>query len=132
MQRLAWLSRALVALGVGGYAASAFSQESWWTNWFKRPAVSTDVAPEPGVRWQPRQPLPPVTVPAVAPAPEQATPLTLAELTEFALRNNPRARQAWYAARAAAAGIGIEQADFLPQITGTFGVNRVRPISGTT
>ena len=132
MQRLARLSRVLLALGVGGYAASVWSQESWWNNWFKRPTTSTEVAPQPGVMWQPRQPLPAVTAPAVAPAPEHAVPLTLAELTEYALRNNPRARQAWYAARAAAAGVGIEQADFLPQITGTFGVNRVRPISGTT
>ncbi|HEX9584473.1 MAG TPA: TolC family protein, partial [Gammaproteobacteria bacterium] len=44
-------------------------------------------------------------------------PLSLPELTEFALQNNPRSRQAWYAARAAAAGIGIERSDDLPQIT---------------
>ena len=132
MQRLARLSRALVALGLGGYAASVWSQESWWNSWFKMPAKSVETTPEPGTMWQSRQPLPPVTKPALAPAPEHATPLTLAELTEYALRNNPRARQAWYAARAAAAGVGIEQADFLPQLTGTFGVNRIRPISGTT
>ena len=44
-------------------------------------------------------------------------PLSLPELTEFALQNNSRTRQAWFAARAAAAGIGIERADDLPQIT---------------
>jgi outer membrane protein len=33
---------------------------------------------------------------------------------------------------ASAAGIGIEEADFLPQLTGTFGANRIRPVSGTT
>jgi TolC family type I secretion outer membrane protein len=132
MQRLACLTRVLVALGVGGYAASAWSQQSWWSNWFKMPAISTEVSPEPGIPWQPRQPLPPVSAPPTAPVPEQSAPMTLAELTEYALRNNPRARQAWYAARAAAAGVGIEQADFLPQITGAFGVNRIRPVSGTT
>ena len=58
-----------------------------------------------------------------------AAPLTLAELTEFALRNNARTRQAWFAARAAAAGVGLEQADLLPTVTGNFGVNRVRPVS---
>lgn len=44
-------------------------------------------------------------------------PLSLPELTELALQNNPRTRQAWHGARAAAAGIGIEHADDLPQIT---------------
>ena len=61
-----------------------------------------------------------------------AAPLTLPELTEFALRNNPRARQAWFAARAAAAGVGIEQGDDLPQITASVGFNRAQPVSGTT
>ena len=92
----------------------------------------SNVAPAPGVMWSPRGPLPPVPPPAVAPAPQTATALTLAELTEFALRNSPRARQAWFASRAAAAGVGVEQADTLPQLTGTFTATRVRPISGTT
>jgi outer membrane protein TolC len=56
----------------------------------------------------------------------------LAELTEYALRNNPRAREAWFAARAAASGVGIEQADLLPQITGLVAASRVRPVSATT
>ncbi|HET7158343.1 MAG TPA: TolC family protein, partial [Burkholderiales bacterium] len=69
---------------------------------------------------QPLKPLPAGTV------------LTLPELTEYALRNNPRARQAWFAARAAAAGVGIEMADDLPTITGSMGLSRVRPVSGTS
>jgi outer membrane protein TolC len=56
----------------------------------------------------------------------------LAELTEFALRNNPKTRQAWHAARAAAAGVGVEQADLLPQITANYNLTRVQPISATT
>lgn len=59
-------------------------------------------------------------------------PLSLPELTEFALRSNPRTRQTWLAARAAAAGVGIEQADRLPQISAAFAATRVRPISNTT
>jgi outer membrane protein TolC len=100
---------------------------------FRNPfRFSHDVAPHPGVPWQPSQPLPQVPAPATTQPPETAAPLTLAELTEFALRNNPRTRQAWFAARAAAAGVGIEQADLLPTLTGNFGLNRVRPVSGTT
>lgn len=43
--------------------------------------------------------------------------MSLPELTEYALQNNPRTRQAWYTARAAAAGIGLERADDLPRIS---------------
>lgn len=71
----------------------------------------------PGSRWQPAVVLPQVPeAPSVRlPVPERA--LSLPELTELALQNNPRTRQAWHAARAAAAGIGIERADDLPQIS---------------
>lgn len=58
--------------------------------------------------------------------PAGAPPLSLPELTELALQNNPRTRQAWYAARAAAAGVGIQQAQDLPQITGTVNLQRGR------
>jgi len=76
--------------------------------------------------------LPPVPAPASAPQPASPAPLALAELTEYALRNNPRARQAWFAARAAAAGVGLEQADMLPQLTGLVAASRLRPVSATT
>ena len=36
------------------------------------------------------------------------------------MRNNPLTRQAWFAALAAAAGIGIEQAQRLPQISALY------------
>ena len=132
MQRLGRMARALTVLGLACYATSGWSQESWWSRWFRVPAASTEVAPAAGAKWEPRQPLPTVTAPAVPAVPERTGALTLAELTEYALRHNPRARQAWHAARAAAAGIGIEQADYLPQVTGTFAASRVRPVSGTT
>jgi outer membrane protein len=73
------------------------------------------VPSHPGVQWQP-----PFELPQVPDAPGSLStdrPLSLPELTEFALQNNPRTRQAWYAARAAAAAIGIERSDYLPQIT---------------
>ena len=77
----------------------------------------------PGTRWQPSFALPGVPDPAAVPAPG-TRPLSLPELTEFALLNNPRTRQAWYAARAAAAGVGIERADDLPRITATATLQR--------
>jgi outer membrane protein len=71
----------------------------------------------PGMIWRPQEALPPVPPAPTSPIPVADRPLSLPELTEFALRNNPRARQAWFAVRAAAAGVGIERADDLPQIT---------------
>ncbi len=56
-------------------------------------------------------------------------PLSLPELTEFALRNNPRTRQSWLAARAAAAGVAIEQADLLPQISASYAVTRNQQVT---
>ena len=86
----------------------------------------------PAVPLESREPLPAVTPPATAPQPASTEPLTLAELTEFALRNNPRTRQAWFGAQAAAAGVGVEQADLLPTITGGASLLRIKPVSGTT
>ncbi|MGH8633979.1 MAG: TolC family protein, partial [Burkholderiales bacterium] len=71
----------------------------------------------PGVRWQSPEALPLVPVPPSASLPADDRPLSLPELTELALQNNPRTRQAWYATRAEAAGVGIERADDLPRIT---------------
>lgn len=71
----------------------------------------------PGMRWQSPDALPQVPAAPLSPLPEGDRPLSLPELTEFALRNNPRTRQAWFAARAAAAGVGIERSDILPTIT---------------
>lgn len=56
-------------------------------------------------------------------------PLSLPELTEFALRNNPRTRQSWLSARAAAAGVAIEQADLLPQISAGYAMTRNQQVT---
>jgi len=78
------------------------------------------------------EPLPPVAAPGAASETLSGDKaLTLPELTEFALRNNPRTRQAWYAARAAAAGLGVTLGDDLPTVAGGYSVARTRPISGT-
>lgn len=95
--------------------------------------IEARVGRAPHEAWRPTDPLPTVPVPAQAePLSATAAPLSLPELTEFALRNNPRTRQAWLAARAAAAGVGIERADLLPQITANYALTRTRPVSATT
>jgi outer membrane protein len=119
----AFLKRALVPLlgGAGLFLAvmavpAADSRDPFSTERFLPPA--------PGLRWQSPMPLPSLPdVPGerIAAADQ---PLSLPELTEFALLNNPRTRQAWYGARAVAVGVGIEQAGSLPQITGTVNAQR--------
>lgn len=89
------------------------------------------IAPAPNKRWEPTQALPTVTVPEAAGAIADGKALTLPELTEFALQNNPRTRQAWFAARAAAASLGVTMGDALPQVAGAYQVARTRPISNT-
>lgn len=129
MQRYSRLWLALAAL-VG---CSIATPSAWSQSWRDDPLdTESDTVPTPGTRWEPSRALPAVTAPASPLQPNQATPLSLAELTEFALRNNPKTRQAWYAARAAAAGVGVEQADLLPQITVNYNLTRVQPISATT
>jgi outer membrane protein len=77
------------------------------------------VPPAPGRSWQSPFELPSVPQPPGAAATLPDRPLTLPELTEFALQNNPRTRQAWFAARAAAAAVGLEKSDDFPQISAT-------------
>lgn len=125
-------SALLTALCATAFPVRAESQQ-FWQYWRYDPfGTESKVAPAPGVRWEPQFPLPPVPAPAQTEGLRSAGPLTLPELTEFALRNNPRTRQAWLAARAAAAGVGIEQAGDLPQITASYGISRNRPVSATS
>lgn len=85
----------------------------------------------PGIRWQSPDALPRVPDAPSAQLPVAARPLSLPELTEFALQNNPKTRQAWYAARAQAAGVGIEKADYLPRITAEVAGQRSESTSQT-
>jgi len=129
MQRLESIGRGFIALALITIASNVWSQRFFGPDPFR---TEGKVSPAPQLPWQPTVPLPAIPVPPTTPQPSASAPLTLPELTEYALRNNPRARQAWFAARAAAAGVGIEQADLLPQLSGLFAASRVRPVSATT
>lgn len=106
----------------------AFAQSTLRDPW----GTDGSVSPAPNLRWESSLPLPAVTAPAVGGDLPRKPSMSLPELTEFALRNNPRTRQAWLSARAAAAGVAIEKADLLPQISAAYGVTRTQPISATT
>jgi len=101
--------------------------------WVRDPfGMEQKTAPAPEKRWEPDRELPTVPVPEPSGTLASERALTLPELTEFALRNNPRTRQAWYAARAAAASLGFAKGDDLPEIAAAYTVTRQRPLSGTT
>src|SRR5690242_19320178 len=123
-----WRSIAAVGLGLfvtGAHAAS----ESWIKDPFR---IEHKTSPAPEKRWEPTGPLPSVAVPAASGTISSDGALTLPELTEFVLRNNPRTRQAWFAARAAAAALGVAEGDDLPSITGNWSFLRSHPVSGTS
>jgi TolC family type I secretion outer membrane protein len=78
------------------------------------------VAPSPAQAWTPPAdavpPVPPkveTTLPAGVTA---DTPVTLAQIVDIALANNPATRQAWLAARAAQANLGSAQSAYYPEI----------------
>jgi outer membrane protein len=96
--------------------------------------VESLTAPAANLPWRPDRPLPALTRPEQAPTvPAQFSgPLSLADLTDLALLLNPRTRQAWLAARAEAAAVGIEDADDWPTITGLYSHRIGRLVSATS
>lgn len=80
--------------------------------------------PRPGSSWPVPEQLRAPTFKSPLPLP--ARPLTLAELTDFALLNSPRTREVWAAARAEAAALGAAEAAFFPTIDGLISATRTR------
>lgn len=118
---------------------STHSSAQWWQEvtspgWWKDPfGIEQKTSPKPEQPWRPAEALPAVPAPKPpAQAPRADQPLTLPELTEFALLNNPRTRQAWLSARASAAALGVAKADDFPTISGGYAYNRSHPVSGTS
>ncbi|MBY0270732.1 MAG: TolC family protein [Burkholderiales bacterium] len=91
--------------------------------------ADASVSPAPNLRWETALPLPAVSAPVTTVELARNQLLSLPELTEFALRNNPRTRQSWLAARASAAGVAIEKADLLPQISAAYNVTRSQQVA---
>ena len=94
-------------------------------------ALTTPAANQP---WVADKPLPQVPAPAALqtlPA-ELNRPLSLAELTELALRLNLKTQQAWLQARAEAAAIGIQRAGDWPQLSALVNHRIGRSVSATS
>jgi outer membrane protein TolC len=94
--------------------------------------VDRNVSPAPNLKWEPTLTLPEVRAPQRGRLPAGTAPLSLPELTEMALQNNPKTRQAWFAARAAAANVGVEKSDDFPTIIGGYSITRSQQVSNTS
>jgi outer membrane protein TolC len=77
-----------------------------------------------------------VETPARPPAPEvppdiaeRIASLTLTDIVDLALRNNPSTRLSWSNARAAAAAYGSSKGAYYPPIDGSVGVTRIKTLS---
>lgn len=84
--------------------------------------VDARVSPNPATLWQAppegRMPAPPPTPPPAIP-PEYLKPgatVSLEQIIDVALRNNPVTRTSWFEARAAAANVGAKSAEYFPTL----------------
>jgi outer membrane protein len=87
------------------------------------------IAPDPSEPWRRQTPLPEAPSPQVTPVPD--SPLTLAQLTDLALSNNPATREAWAIARVEAANLGLARSLYLPQVTAIGSVTHSKAISSS-
>ncbi|MGH8728509.1 MAG: TolC family protein, partial [Burkholderiales bacterium] len=86
-------------------------------------------APAASEPWLPKTPLPDVPNPAHTQLTD--APLTLAQLTDLALSNNPATREAWAIARAEAANLGLARSLYFPSITGLVSSTHSKAISSS-
>jgi outer membrane protein len=63
---------------------------------------------------------------------DRKEPLTLTELVDIALRNNPSTRLTWAKARAAAASWAQSQSPYFPTLSGTYSIERDKSANVTT
>jgi outer membrane protein len=84
--------------------------------------VDSRVARSPATPWQPppegRMPVPPPTPPPAIPAAylQPGATVSLEQVLDVALRNNPVTRTYWYQARAAAANLGAKRSEYFPDL----------------
>ena len=129
MRYLRFLTLAAVAFGV-----TLIPVVAWAAAGFDPFNLEARTTPAPNQPWIPDQPLPQVPAPgATQTMPDELSgPVSLAQLTDLALRLNARTRQVWLQARAEAATLGIERADEWPQINALLSHNLGRSVSATT
>jgi outer membrane protein len=78
--------------------------------------------------------LAPAALGANSTAPSISQPLSLVQLTDLALSNNPATKLAWASVRSSEAGLELARSGYWPQLTASYSVDRIQPssASGTT
>ncbi len=127
--RFLTVAAAAVVLGV-----TPVANVSWAASGLDPFDAELRTSPAPNQLWTPNRALPEVAAPGQMQAlpVELDGPLSLAQLTEIALRLNVRTRQAWLQARVEAAQYGIDHSGDFPQISGLVSDRISRPISATS
>ena len=134
LSKMSYLRFLMPAAAVAVLGLTPVPSVSWAASALDPFNVESRTAPAPNLPWTPVGPLPQV------PAPEQmqtlpaelSRPVSLAQLTEIALRLNVRTRQAWMQARVEAAQFGVDHSGDFPQINGLISDRIARPISATS
>lgn len=117
-----------LALTLAGSADNALALDLALPPAMEDPFETTADLPKPGQPWQPQEGESLLTAESSAVALAEA-PMTLAQLTEFALAHNPKSSQAWEQVKAAAAGLGMAESAYLPSVTLTTSLVRTQPLS---
>jgi outer membrane protein TolC len=101
--------------------AFASGSLSCWS--YADPVLDQDLSatPQPNIYWRSSKILTPAGSSATL---KNSSPMTLAELTDLALLNNPSTREAWDAARAQAAAVGIANAGYYPTLDAAVALTR--------
>ncbi len=121
-----WVAAALAAAlaactpalpGVSGAPATAPAPEKPWT-----PPAAARHAPAAA----PERPAAAEVPPDIA---QRIQRLTITDVVDLALRNNPATRQAWANARAAGAAYGMARGAYFPQLDADASINRIKTIA---
>jgi len=92
-------------------------------------ATEAMTAPAPQFPWRSSEPALDVPEPKSPVPAEISGPLSLAQLTDLALMNNPATHEAWAVARAQAAELGIASSLFWPELNGSVNLTHSKSIS---
>lgn len=101
---------------VSGVAGTAPGPDRQWT-------------PPPAQRREAERPAQPPVAEVPADIAQRIAQLTLTDIVDVALRNNPATRLSWSNARAAAAAYGSSKGAYYPTIDGNVGVTRIKTLS---
>jgi outer membrane protein len=124
---LALAALALAALGLAALSGCA--------SWAPPPRLAPEAPASPEAQWTPPAGATPPPAP-VRQAPQippellaQAQSLSLGQVLEVALRNNPATRESFWQARSAAANLGVQLAAYFPELDAQLGIGRTQSLA---